>query len=511
VLLAEVVATSETVAATRARTAKTAALASLLRQLEPSDVATAVGFLVGEPRQGRIGVGWSTVSRAADEPATEPSLTIAAVDDALSELAGLAGPGSVERRSAALTALLRRATAGEQQFLGRVLLGEVRHGALEGVLLDAIAAAAEVPPALVRRAAMLIGDVRAAAALALDGGAEALAAVQLSVLRPISPMLASTAESVADALTTMGEAAVEHKLDGARIQVHRDGEDIRVFTRNLADVTHRLPAVVDAVRAMPATALVLDGESLLLDGDARPRAFQETMSRFGADQPREQVLRPYFFDVLHVDGEDLLDQPLARRRAVLERVVGPWRIAGTVTADPAVAEQVLAEALAAGHEGVVIKDLAAPYAAGRRGAAWQKVKPVRTLDLVVLAVEWGHGRRAGWLSNIHLGAYDPAGDFGSAGGFVMVGKTFKGMTDAMLAWQTERFQALAERTTPGTVWVRPEQVVEIALDGVQGSPRYPGGVALRFARVLRYRDDKTPNQADTIEVVRAMLAGQATG
>jgi DNA ligase-1 len=509
VLLAEVVATSETVAATRARTAKVAALSALLRRLAPEEVVPAVGFLVGDPRQGRIGVGWSTVSRAVAAAAPEATVTISEVDETLAELAGLAGRGSVERRSAVLSALLRRATAAEQQFLGRVLLGEVRHGALEGVLTDAIASAAEVAPALVRRAAMLVGDVRATAELALTGGAEALAAVQLTVLRPVQPMLASTAESVGDALAAMGEASVEHKLDGARIQVHREGDEVRVFTRNLADVTHRLPEVVEAVRSMPVTSLVLDGESLLLDADARPRAFQETMSRFGADGPRDQVMRPYFFDVLHVDGQDLLDEPLARRQEVLERVVGPWRIEGLVTADPDAAERVLAESLAAGHEGVVVKDLTAPYAAGRRGSAWQKVKPVRTLDLVVLAVEWGHGRRAGWLSNIHLGAYDPDGHFGPAGGFVMVGKTFKGMTDAMLAWQTERFQQLAERTSPGTVWLRPEQVVEIALDGVQGSPRYPGKVALRFARVVRYREDKQPEQADTIDVVRAMLAGAA--
>ena len=504
-LINEVVATSAAVGATRARTVKIATLADLLRRLDADEVLAAVGFLVGQPRQGRIGIGWSSLSRAQGSVADEPRLTILDVDDAFSTVAALSGAGSTGQRQLILAGLFERATAEEQEFIARVLIGEVRHGALEGVLADAIAAAAGIPAATVRRAAMLTGDLGVTAAIALGTDPGALETVQLSVLRPVRPMLAATASSVTEAITALGLASVEHKRDGARIQVHRSGDEVRIFTRNFADVTRRLPEVVEIVRALPATAFVLDGESLALDAEARPRAFQATMSRFGADAPREQQLRPYFFDILHLDGRDLLDEPLSTRLELLTRVVGEWQVEGTVTADPEVGEAVLTASIAAGHEGVVVKALEAPYAAGRRGSSWQKVKPVRTLDLVVLAVEWGHGRRSSWLSNIHLGALDPEGTYGPPGGFVMVGKTFKGMTDAMLAWQTERFQSITERTTKGTVWVTPLQVVEVALDGVQVSPRYPGGVALRFARVVRYREDKTAAEADPIEAVRALL------
>jgi DNA ligase-1 len=318
-------------------------------------------------------------------------------------------------------------------------------------------------------------------------------------------MLAATAATVSEAVATTGEASVEYKLDGARIQVHRTGDDVRIFTRNLADITHRLPEVVEVVRGMPVDAVILDGETLALDEDDAPRPFQDTMSRFGAERAREVVLHPWFFDVLHVDGRDLLDEPLRVRRDELGRIAPHLRIPGEVTADPEVAERVAAEALEAGHEGVVVKAIDSTYAAGRRGASWVKVKPVHTFDLVVLAAEWGYGRRTGWLSNLHLGALDATGEFG--GGFVMVGKTFKGLTDALLTWQTERFQELAVRETPGTVWLPPEIVVEIAIDGVQRSTRYPGGVALRFARVKRYRDDKRADEADTIQTLREMLRG----
>jgi DNA ligase-1 len=318
-------------------------------------------------------------------------------------------------------------------------------------------------------------------------------------------MLAATAATASAALATTGEASVEYKLDGARIQVHRSGDDVRVFTRNLADITHRLPEVVEVVRRMPVRDVILDGETLSLDEDGAPRPFQETMSRFGADAARETLLHPWFFDVLHVDGRDLLDEPLATRIAELERVAAGHRIPGEVTSDPEVAERVSRDALAAGQEGVVVKAIGSPYAAGRRGSSWIKVKPVHTYDLVVLACEWGSGRRQGWLSNLHLGAHDPLGEFGEPGGFVMVGKTFKGLTDDLLRWQTERFQQIEVRRTAGTVWVAPITVVEIAIDGVQASSRYPGGIALRFARVKRYRDDKTAGEADTIQTLRSLL------
>jgi DNA ligase-1 len=323
----------------------------------------------------------------------------------------------------------------------------------------------------------------------------------------VLPMLAATAPTASTALETTGEASVEYKLDGARIQVHRAGDDVHVFTRNLADITHRLPEVVDVVRGMPVRDVILDGETLALDEDGGPRPFQETMSRFGAETARETLLHPWFFDVLHVDGRDLLDEPLSTRMRELERIAGEHRIPGEVTSDPEVAERVSREALAAGQEGVVVKAIDSPYAAGRRGSSWIKVKPVHTYDLVVLACEWGSGRREGWLSNLHLGALDPIGEFGEPGELIMVGKTFKGLTDELLRWQTETFQQIEVRRTANTVWVAPTIVVEIAIDGVQRSTRYPGGIALRFARVKRYRDDKRPEDADTIQTLRGLLRG----
>ncbi len=517
VLLADVVAASGEVASTRSRTRKTTTLAGLLVRLDDGELPVVLGLLVATPVQGRLGVGWSTVQQVAAGLAdgggavpTRPTLSVLDVDEAFTELAR-AGATPAQRR-ATLAGLLGRATEAEQRYLGSVLVGEVRQGALESVLADAVAVASGLPADLVRRAWMLTGSLAAAARLGRDGGAQALQSVRMQVGRPIRPMLASPAKSVREALADRAfadsqQVVVDHKLDGARIQVHRVGDDVRIFTRTLKEVTHRLPEVVDVVRSLPATSLVLDGESLVLDEGERPRAFADTMSRFSADAPREQVVRPYFFDLLHVDGDDLLDAPLSTRLAELERVASAWRVPSTVTGDPEVADAVIASALAAGHEGVVVKSLTAPYQAGRRGSAWQKVKPVRTLDLVVLAAEWGHGRRQGWLSNLHLGARDPDGSYVDAGAFVMVGKTFKGLTDALLQWQTERLQGLEHRRTRGTVWVRPELVVEIAFDGAQVSRRYPGGAALRFARVLRYRDDKTAADADTIAAVRAHLHG----
>jgi DNA ligase-1 len=505
VLLAEVVETAERVTATASRLAKTTALADLLRRLAPEEVAPAVGFLVGRARQGRVGVGYRTVSSLMGAPADEPTLTVHDLDALLDALLATTGSGSAALRSGSLRDLGARATAGEQSFVTRVLIGEMRTGALEGVLVEAVAKASEVPVATVRRAVMLSGDLGATARIALTDGAEALERVGLAVGTPVLPMLASTAADPTAALEVTGRASVEYKLDGARIQVHRHGDEVRVFTRSLADITDRVPEVVDAVRALPVHDVILDGETLSLDEDGGPRPFQDTMSRFGAQAPRAALLRPWFFDVLHVDGQDLIDRPLAERLQALERVAPAHRIPGEVTDDPATAEQVSADALAAGHEGIVVKAIDSPYAAGRRGKSWVKVKPVHTYDLVVLAVEWGSGRRQGWLSNLHLGALDPAGEFGDPGEFVMVGKTFKGLTDELLQWQTEHFPTIETRRSPHTVHVQPVTVVEIAIDGVQRSSRYAGGLALRFARVKRYREDKRPEDADTIQTLREML------
>jgi len=504
VLLAVVVDTSAAVAATRSRKAKIEALAAVLTECEPDEVATVVCLLTGEPRQGRIGVGWSTLS-SAREPGggSGVGVTVAELDRALDEIAATAGPGSGATRQATLRKLFARATPAEADFVVRLLTGELRQGALAGLMADAVARAADVPAEGVRRAAMLGGDLAEAARRALEGGADALAAVGLQVLRPVQPMLAASAATVAEALAATGPASVEWKLDGARIQVHRDGNDIRVFTRNLNDVTVRLPEVVEAARAFTARSFVLDGEAIGLADDALPHRFQDTMSRFGRDDAagHSMTLVPFFFDVLHFDGNDLLDRPLHERAVILTALVGDRRVPALATDDAAAADAFLTDALATGHEGVMVKALDSLYDAGRRGASWRKVKPVKTLDLVVLAAEWGHGRRRGWLSNLHLGARDP-----ETGGFVMVGKTFKGLTDELLAWQTVRLQELAEQRDDYVVHVRPELVVEIALDGVQVSSRYAGGVALRFARVRGYRPDKSATDADTIDSVRALLA-----
>ena len=516
-LLADVLAASDAVAATRSRTAKAAAIAGLLRRAAAGEVRPVTAWLSGEPLQGRLGVGWRTLSRSARGEAPSASLTVADVDGALTGLAATAGPGSTARREELLDRLLGAATGAEQHFLVRLLTGELRQGALEGVVLDAVASAAEVPAAAVRRAFMLSGSLPETAATALTGGAAALAAVRLEVGRPVHPMLASPGSSLDAALADLGaEVTVEYKLDGARIQVHRDGDEVRVWTRTLREVTASVPELVERVRALPCHAAVLDGETLALDADGRPRAFQDTMSRFGSDGAGGEtaagaLLSPFFFDLLHLDGRDLLDEPLRVRLDALAGLLADeehaaLRMPGVRRPDPGRAAGVLDDALAAGHEGVVVKALGAPYAAGRRGKAWQKVKPVLTLDLVVIGAEWGYGRRTGKLSNIHLGARDPDG-----GEPVMVGKTFKGMTDDLLDWQTQTFPELAREQPDWGVLLRPELVVEIALDGVQRSPRYAGGVALRFARVLRYRPDKTVADADTIDAVRALLGTNDEG
>ncbi|HEV2779558.1 MAG TPA: ATP-dependent DNA ligase [Actinophytocola sp.] len=506
-LFADVVATSAAVAATRSRLTKVEALAGLLRRAQgPAEIETVVAFLAGAPRQGRIGAGWRTLVELEVPPAATANLTVHQVDELLDAVSRTGGKGSAARRAELLGRLFGAATAAEQRFLHHLLTGELRQGALEGIMLDAIAAAGAIPGEAVRRAFMLSGRLPATASAALTGGQEALAAFGLELGRPLRPMLASPSESLAEALAELGSCAVEYKLDGARIQVHRVDAEVHVYTRTLREITGSVPELVELVRALPCRSVVLDGETLALSDDGRPRPFQETMSRFGATSERELLLHPYFFDCLHLDGADLVDAPLRERNAALRTAVGELVIPGVLEPTPEQAEAVLSGALDAGHEGVVVKSLDSPYQAGRRGRAWQKVKPVHTLDLVVLAAEWGHGRRTGYLSNLHLGARDPDG-----GPPIMVGKTFKGLTDELLAWQTSEFPKHEDHRTDWVVHLKPALVVEIALDGVQVSPRYPGGVALRFARVVRYRPDKEPADADTIDAVRALLpsGGQA--
>ncbi|GAB3264482.1 ATP-dependent DNA ligase [Nocardioides dilutus] len=506
-LLADVVATSQAVAATRSRKAKVAALAETLARAG-AEVETVTSYLAGVLRQRRTGVGWRSVG-SLPAAASSATLTVSEVHDAFEHIAGLAGPGSQAARAAALAELFGRATADEQQWLRQAVSGAVLQGASDALVQEGLAAAGDVPLAAVRRAAMMAGSTVAVASAALNGGEEALAAYVLEVGRPVLPMLASSATSVEAAMAKAGggAVAVDTKLDGIRIQVHRRGSEVIVATRSLDVITDRLPEVVAVALSLPAERFVLDGEVLALDDAGRPRPFQETASRTAmASLPGGVHLTPYFFDLLHLEGADYVDSPGHERLAALDALVPEeHRIARLVTDDAAAAESFVADVLARGHEGVVVKDLGATYDAGRRGSSWVKVKPVHTLDLVVLAVEWGSGRRRGWLSNIHLGARDDS----SETGFVMLGKTFKGMTDEMLAWQTERFTELAIGPADGSTYVvpvRPEQVVEIAFDGLQRSTRYPGGLALRFARVVRYRDDKNAAEADTIETVRAIAA-----
>jgi DNA ligase-1 len=510
VQLVEVTTASAEVGATSARLAKIARIAELLSRAgtkaDPRLVAVVVSWLSGELPQRQIGVGWASL-RSLPPPAVEPSLTVLGVDAAFTEIGRVSGKGSQARRAELVSGLFAAATEDEQTFLRRLLGGELRQGALVGVMADAVAKAAEIPAAAVRRAAMLGGALPAVAAAALTGGEAALEQFTLQVGRPVGPMLAQTATGVAEALERLsGTAVFEAKLDGARVQIHRAGDAVSIYTRSLDDVTERLPEVVEAALSLPVSNLIADAEAIALRPDGRPHRFQVTASRFGrsvdiAAARASQPLSVFVFDLLHVDGADLLDQPTSERVAVLDELVPKvHRVDRLITDDTDSAQRFLDATLEAGHEGVMAKSLTAPYEAGRRGAGWLKVKPVHTLDLVVLAVEWGSGRRTGKLSNIHLGARDPA-----TGGFVMLGKTFKGMTDAMLEWQTARFMELADGPTDGwVVNLRPEQVVEIAFDGVQGSTRYPGGMALRFARVLRYREDKSPAEADTVDTVRAL-------
>ncbi len=497
---------SHIVGATGGRLDKIDRLAGLLRRLEPAEVDIGVAYLCGELRQGRIGLGPAAVRDAAPGRSAEtPVLELVDVDHAFEHIAAVTGRGSGAERRRCLRELLGRATGPEQQFLVRLIFGELRQGALEGLMAEAVGRAAEVPAAGVRRAVMLAGDLRVVAGALLRDGPAGLSDFALRLLKPIRPMLAQPAEGVADVLGRIPEGAFEYKLDGARVQVHKAGAEVRVFTRRLNDVTAAVPEIVEAVGAMTAGEIVLDGEVLALKPDGRPQPFQTTMRRFGRKLDVETLrgelpVVPFFFDCLHLNGETLIDLPGRQRFERLAGVVAEsMRVPRIVTAKQAVAEAFLAEALQRGHEGIMAKSPDAAYEAGARGASWLKIKPTHTLDLVVLAAEWGHGRRRGWLSNLHLGARDPA-----TNGFVMLGKTFKGMTDEMLAWQTDRLQALEVSRDRHTVYVRPELVAEVAFNDVQESPHYPGGLALRFARLKGYRLDKRAEDADTIDTIRAI-------
>ncbi|GAA0287751.1 ATP-dependent DNA ligase [Streptomyces polychromogenes] len=509
-LLAEVARVSREVAETSARSRKTALLAGLFAAAPPDEAGLVIAYLSGRLPQGRPGVGWRTLAQDA-EPAPEPALTVRAVDAAVTELAAVSGPGAQAERRRIVASLLGAATEAEQRFLRSLLSGEVRQGALDAVALEGVAAAAGVPAAALRRAVMLDGSLPRVAAAVLAEGAGALSGVALRVGQPVQPMLAGTARSLEDALRALGPCAVEEKLDGIRVQVHRDGGDVHVYTRSLDEITGRLPEVAELARSLPGERFILDGEVIGHDAAGRPVPFQEIASRVGsrvdvAAARRTLPVTAYFFDLLALGDRALLDLPVRERYAALAGLVPEAaRVRRLVVEDPAAqaeaAEAFRAETLRRGHEGVMVKGLDSPYAAGRRGKQWLKVKPVHTLDLVVLAAEWGHGRRTGLLSNLHLGART------ADGGFAMLGKTFKGLTDEMLRWQTGRLRELAVEDDGFTVRVRPELVVEIAYDGLQRSPRYPAGVALRFARVLRHRPDKGPREADTVETVLGQHGG----
>jgi len=508
-MLADLVRTSQRVGATAARLSKVRELASFLRALPPDEIETAAHYLSGEIPQGRIGIGYSTLqAAAASGAASAETLSIAEVDRSLALIATIRGAGSAVGRAEALRDLLRRATAPEQQFLVHLLVGELRQGALAGSMVEAIAAAAELPVAQVRRAAMYSKSLGAVARAALLEGADALGRFQLQLFSPVAPMLAQTAADVGEALRELrGEVAFEWKMDGARIQVHKGGEEVRIYTRALNDVTGALPEIVAVARTLPGRALVLDGEAIAFDASGRPHPFQITMRRFGRRLKVEEMrgelpIRAFFFDCLRFDALSIADRPARERfQALAEAVPAALQIPRLLTSSEAAARAFYEAALAAGHEGLMAKSLDSPYEAGNRGASWLKIKRAHTLDLVVLAAEWGHGRRTGKLSNLHLGAREPA-----TGEYVMLGKTFKGLTDAVLGWQTKELLARETHRDQWTVYVRPELVVEIAFSDLQASSRYPGGLALRLARVKRYRDDKRAADADTMETVRRVYA-----
>jgi DNA ligase-1 len=505
--LARLVTVVELVRATAKKTEKVRLLADLLRQAKGHETKLAALYLCGSLPQGKIGVGWAVLQRAmAEGPAIGDRLSLPDVDRELTAVAAERGSGSNERRTARLGRLFLRATPDERQFLGRLVVGEIRQGALEGLLLDAIAKAADRAPKDIRQAFMFSGNIGEVAQAALDEGSGGLARFSLRLFTPVSPMLAGSAEDVEDALERLGEAALEYKLDGARIQVHKGGQDVRIFTRQLQDITERLPDLVEWARMLPVREAVLDGEALALRPDGRPHPFQVTMRRLGRSKDvatlrRELPLSPFMFDLLYLDGGSLVDRPYRERSRQLIETVSSAAVPRLQTNRPEEARQFFRRALAGGHEGIMAKSLAGPYRAGQRGAQWLKLKEAETLDLVILAAEWGNGRRTGWLSNLHLGARDSV-----SGQWVMLGKTFKGLTDDMLRWQTEKLLSLETHRDEYTVYVRPELVVEIAFNDVQESPRYPGGLALRFARVKRYRQDKSWEQADSLQTITDLFA-----
>jgi DNA ligase-1 len=505
-LLASVVETSRRVTDTPKRLEKIDLLARLIRQLSPEEIEIVVPFLSGQTRQGRIGIGYAALRDARNSPAANPSLEVLDIDSVLQNITATSGSGSQRQRLELLQSMFSRATEAEQQFLSGLLMGELRQGALEGIMAEAIAKASGLAPERVRRAAMLAGDITQVARAALEQGEAGLAQYEVQLFRPIQPMLAQSADDVPEALACIGEAALEYKMDGARVQVHKSGDDVTIYSRSLKDVTPAIPDVVELVRALPAHDLILDGEVISLLPDGRPQPFQITMRRFGrkldVERMRQELpITPFWFDLLYLNGTPLLDEPQTRRFSALSELSREHLIPHTVTNDAQAADEFLEQALARGHEGIMAKAIDAKYAAGARGQSWVKVKRARTLDLVILAAEWGSGRRKGWLSNLHLGARDTL-----KGGFAMLGKTFKGLTDEMLAWQTQELLRLEIGRDNYTVHVKPELVVEIAFNEIQVSPRYVSGLALRFARVKRYRTDKTASEADTFETVQR-LAG----
>ena len=499
-LLTQLVETSNRVAATASRLAKIQLLAECLREMEPGEIEVGTSYLSGSLPGGSIGVGWASLDQQW-RPATTPSLAVSDLSRRLDQVGATTGQGSQESRRQQLAALFEAATQSEQQFLWGLLAGGVRQGALEGVMVEAVANAFDLPARTVRRALMLSGGIGAVTAVARAGGQVAVEAIDLTLMRPVKPMLAGSAPDLEAALERLPEAAIEWKLDGVRIQVHRRGSEVAIFTRNLLDATPRVPEIAGAVRSLDGDEFILDGEAIVLAGDGAPVPFEETMSKFGTEELPERNLIPFFFDILMIEGRSVLEAAGAERRRLLADLVPAGMLIPRIeTLFLREADDFARAALEAGHEGVMVKSVQAPYEAGRRGLSWIKVKPAHSLDLVVLAAEWGHGRRTGWLSNIHLGARGPDG-------FVMLGKTFKGMTDEMLEWQTKKFLDLETQRSRHVVYLQPELVVEIAADGVQSSPRYPGGVALRFARVKRYRPDKSAAEADTIETVRDLYRG----
>ena len=514
--LHHLVAVSSSVAATRSRNAKRDALAEAIRAMAPEERAVGVAYLSGALPHGRIGVGPAALQDSADyakAPASgSATLSVAEVDETLERVRNASGPGSASAKRDALRALFARCLPDERLFLVRLLVGDVRQGALDGVMVEAIAKASGCSAVRVRHAHMLQGNLPRVAEVAMTEGEAGLGRIRLAVGTPVQSMLAQTASEVGDAVADMGSALLDTKMDGARVQVHKSGTDVAVFSRQHNDVSASVPEVVEAVAAMAASDLVLDGEVVAFDANGRPLPFQTTMRRFGRRQNvaalrRDLPVQPYFFDCLHADGEDMIGSPLAERVVLLDTFVPETlHMPRTLTSDSAAAREFLQAALDAGHEGVMVKDPGSAYAAGSRGKAWLKVKPAHTLDLVVLAAEWGHGRRQGWLSNLHLGARDPNG-----GGFVMLGKTFKGLTDAMLDWQTRALLDLEVSRERFVVHVEPRLVVEILCNEVQTSPHYPAGLALRFARVKRYRPDKSADAADTLDAVRALHTGAPAG